>query len=211
VTRTLTGLVVGDDPAAWAALGLPVAGDRCTVGGVAIHLVGSDGPRGLLGWELDPPLDAEVDGLPNATGGAADSDAATATASTGRGYAVAAVDHLVVATPDLERTTSALTAVLGGARRTVDAARGDAGTRYRFWVLGTCVLEVIGPVSASASGDDPARFVGLAFTAPDLEVFADVSSDPRPAVQPGRTIATFRTREHDVSVPLAVLTPRPPR
>jgi hypothetical protein len=209
VTRTLTGLVVGDDPASWSALGLPVAGGRCTVGGVTIHLVGDDGPRGILGWELDPPLDAEVDGLSNATGGVAVSDAATATASTGRGYAFAAVDHLVVATPDVERTTAALTAVLGEPRRTVDAARGDTGTRYRFWLLGTCVLEVIGPFDPA--GDDPARFVGLAFTAPDLGVFAEVTGDPRRAVQPGRTIATFRTRDHDVSVPLAALTPRPPR
>jgi hypothetical protein len=207
--RTLTGLVVGDDPAAWAALGLPVVGDRCTVGGVRVHLVGADGPRGILGWELDPPLDADVDGLPTADDVAADTDATTVASASGHGYAVAAVDHLVVATPDLDRTTAALTGVLGDPRRTVDAARGDAGTRYRFWLLGTCVLEVIGP--AIADGDGPARFVGLAFTAPHLDVFADVISDRRPAVQPGRTIATFRTREHDVSVPLAVLTPRPPR
>jgi hypothetical protein len=200
---TLTGLVIGDEPASWAALGLPVAVGRCTVGGVTIHLVGAEGPRGILGWELDPSLDAEVDGLPNASDVTADADIA---AATGHGYAVAAVDHLVVATPDLERTTGALSAVLGDPRRTVDAARGDHGVRYRFWLLGTCVLEVIGPVDPS--GDDPARFVGLAFTAPDLRVFGDVTADPRPAVQAGRTIATFHTREHDVSVPLAVLTPR---
>jgi hypothetical protein len=209
VTRTLTGLVVGDDPASWAALGLPVAGDRCTVGGVRIHLVGDDGRRGILGWELDPPVDGEVDGLPTAVDVVADTDAATAAAASRSGYAVAAVDHLVVATPDLERTTAALTIVLGEARRTIDAARGDTGTRYRFWLLGTCALELIGPVEAS--GDGPARFVGLAFTAPDLGAFRDVADDPRPAVQPGRTIATLRAREHDVSVPLAVLTPRPPR
>jgi hypothetical protein len=209
VTRTLTGLVVGDAPGSWAALGLPVVGDRCTVGGVTIHLVGDGGPRGILGWEFDPPLDAEVDGLPNATDVAGGTDLATRAASTGRGYAVVAVDHLVVATPDVERTTEALTAVLGDPRRTVDAARGDVGTRYRFWLLGTCVLELIGPVDPS--GDGPAHPVGLAFTAPDLGVFAEVAGDPRPAVQPDRTIATLRTRDHHVSVPLAVLTPRPPR
>jgi hypothetical protein len=179
-------------------------GDRLTVGGVTVHLVGADGPRGILGWELAPPLDAEVDGLPIAADVTADTT--TAAAATGHGPAVAAVDHLVVATPDIERTTGAFTAALGDPRRTVDAARGDQGVRYRFWLLGTCVLEAIGPVEPS--GDGPARFAGLAFTAPDLGVFGDVTGTPRPAVQTGRTIATFRTREHDVSVPLAVLTPR---
>jgi hypothetical protein len=208
VTRTLVGLTIGDDPGAWAALGLPVVGDRCTVGGVGIHLVGAGGERGILGWELDPPVTGPVDGLRPSVG-ARRRDTADAAVPSGRGYVVAAVDHLVVATPDHDRTTAALDEVLGPARRTVDAARGDEGVRYGFWLLGTCALEVIGPVEPS--GDDPARFVGLAFTAPDIEVFGDAAGTPRPAVQPGRSIATLRTREHDVSVPLAVLTPRPPR
>jgi hypothetical protein len=206
VTRTLIGLVVGDDPGAWAAAGLPVVDDHLTVGGVTVRLAGADGPRGILGWQLDPPVDGEVDGLPTAVATPADGPP-TERPATGRGYAVAAVDHLVVATPDLERTTRALAAIGLSARRTVDAARGDEGVRYRFFLLGTCVLEVIG--DAEVTGDGPARFVGLALTAPDLGAFAAVASEPRDAVQPGRRIATIRTRELDISVPLAVLTPRP--
>ena len=39
--RRLVGLTVGDDPAAWRALGFDVADDRVTVGGVTLHLVGA--------------------------------------------------------------------------------------------------------------------------------------------------------------------------
>jgi hypothetical protein len=212
-TPRLTGLVVGDDPASWQALGLPVAGDRCTVGGVTVRLVGTDGGRGILGWELDPAVDHEVDGLApgDATGGRAASERARGPgdAPTGRGYAVAAVDHLVVATPDVERTTTALAGVGLTPRRTVDAARGDAGVRYRFFLLGTCLLELIGP--SEPDGDGPARFVGLAFTAPDLEAIETATGPPRDAVQPGRRIVTLRTRDHDASVPIAVMSPRPAR
>jgi hypothetical protein len=209
----LVGLVVGDDPAGWGALGLPVTGDRCTVGGVTIRLIGSDGPRGILGWQLDPAVDGEVHGLAEVDATGADDPADRARAgddpATGRGYAVSAVDHLVVSTPDVERTTAALGRVGLAPRRTVDAARGDAGVRYRFFLLGTCVLEVIGPTEPD--GDGPARFVGLAFTAPDLDAVEHTTGPPRDAVQPGRRIVTLRTGAHDVSVPLAVLSPRPAR
>ncbi len=206
-TLRLTGLVVGDEPTAWAEMGLPVVGDHLTVGGVTIRLAGADGPRGVLGWELDPRVEHAVDGLAPAS--ASDRWRDVEAPPTGRGYTVVALDHVVVATSDVERTTSAIAALGIEPRRTVDAARGDEGVRYRFWNLGTSLLEVVGPVEPT--GDDPAAFVGLAFTTPDLRVFADVAGDPRPAVQPGREIATVRTVDLDVSVPVAFLTPRPPR
>lgn len=203
-TPRLTGLVVGDEPAAWASLGLPVAGDRVMVGGVTIRLVGSAGPRGILGWQLDPPVADVVDGLAPADVEGPEGDPSPAT---GRSYVLAALDHLVVATPDLARTTAALTAVGLAPRRTVDAVRGDAGVRYAFFLVGTCVLELIGP--REPAGPDPAVFGGLAFTAPDLRAFAEVTGPPRAAIQPGREIVTLRTDDHDVSVPIAVLSPRP--
>ncbi|WP_169786770.1 glyoxalase [Nitriliruptor alkaliphilus] len=201
---TLTGLAIGDDPAAWRALGLPVTGDRLTVGGVTIRLAGSHGRRGVLGWQLDPPAPDDVDGLgPADAGGPPPTSAAEVTT----GYSVVAVDHLVVATPNLRRTTAALGTIGLTPRRTVDAVRGDGGVRYRFFLLGTCVLELIGPTEPA--GDAPAIFGGLALTAPDLDVFTEVMAPPRAAVQPGRRIVTLRTEDHDVSVPIAVLSPRP--
>ncbi len=202
----LVGLVVGDEPASWAALGLPVTGDRLTVGGVTIRLAGAGGDRGVLGWELDPTPPGEVDGLRLAV---ATTAPVAGDGATGRGYAVAALDHLVVTTPDVGRTTRALAHLGLSPRRTVDGARGDDGVRYRFFLLGTCVLELIGPVEPT--GDGPARFGGLAFVGPDLDAFSEVTGPPRDAVQPGRRIVTLDTGAHEVSVPVAVLTPRPAR
>jgi hypothetical protein len=204
--RRLTGLVVGDDAAAWRDLGLPVVGDRLTVGGVTLRLAGSDGARGVLGWQLDPPVRDVVDGLSPADA-IGPTDVPADRTTNGSGDAVVALDHLVVATPDVDRTTAALAAVGLTHRRTVDAPHGDIGVRYRFLLLGTCVLELVGP--AEPAGTAPAIFGGLAFTAPDLDVFTEVTGPPRAAIQPGRRIVTLRTEQHDVSVPIAILTPRP--
>lgn len=201
--RRLVGLTVGDEPAAWHALGFVVDGDRLTVGGVTIQLVGADGPRGLLAWSLSPPS-GEVDGLAHRAEPAAVEQRA-------HPNGVTAVDHVVVGTPHVDRTVDALAVVGLQPRRRVDGLRG--GDRaYAFFLLDTCVLEVIGPATHDPSRTSgPAAFVGLAFVAEDLGVVAGlpgVAGEPRDAVQPGRRIVTVRTREHDVSVPLALLTPR---
>jgi hypothetical protein len=207
---TLRGLVIGDDPDAWEAAGFDVEEARCVVGGVTLRFVGGEGGRGILGWVLDPTVEHAIDGLPPA--GAQHLEPARPVTpadgppSSAHPNGIAAVDHLVVATPDVERTTTALGAVGVPARRTVDGARGDADIRYRFFRLGTCVLEVIGPVVPA--GDGPAGFAGLAFAAGDLDRLGPSANPPRDAVQPGRRIATLRTRELRISVPVAVLTPR---
>jgi hypothetical protein len=206
VRPRLTGLALGDAPKAWEQLGFAVVDDRVQIGGVVLHLTGAGG--GILGWQLgrgDVPIVAAIDGLPSAvTGPPADLDPV-------HRNGVAAVDHVVVATPDHDRTSAALAGVGLASRRTVDAVRGDVGTRYRFTLLGTCVLEAIGPREPGPDDVRPARFVGLALAAPDLTVFGDRAGAITPAVQPGRSITTLRTRELGIGVPLAVLTPRPPR
>lgn len=204
VARQLVGLTIGDDPAAWRAVGFTIDADRLTVAGVTIHLVGAAGPRGLLAWSLAPAV-GEVDGL-------AHRPTPTAVAVRRHPNGVTGVDHVVVGTPDVDRTLEALAAVDLRPRRRVDALRGGDRT-YAFFLLGTCVLEVIGPATHDpARTPGPATFVGLAFLADDLDAVAglpDVAGDPRDAIQPGRRIVTLRTHEHDVSVPLALLTPRP--
>jgi hypothetical protein len=61
-------------------------------------------------------------------------------------------------------------------------------------------------------GDRPAFFWGLALVAPDLDAtvvgLSDRVSEIRPAVQPGRRIATLR-RAAGLTVPIALITPRP--
>jgi hypothetical protein len=204
--RRLIGLVVGDEPEVWSLAGFTVDDDHVDVEGLRIRLVGRGGGAGLRGWSFEPVWPRPIDGLPTA-------DAAPAgrrqTAAAAHPNGVTVLDHLVIGTPDVERTTSALGEAGVEPRHTIVGARGDADVLYRFFLLGTCVLELVGPAAAPAPSpaDEPARFAGLAFTTESIDGLADVASEPRPAIQPGRRIAILR-REIGVSVPLAFLTPR---
>lgn len=205
--RRLVGLTIGDRPEAWRSLGFEVDDDRFTVGGVTVHLVGDDGPRGLLAWSLDPVIEHEVDGL-------AHRPVLTAAPPRSHRNGVTGIDHVVVGTPDVARTLQALAEVDLQPRRVVEGLRG--GDRaYAFLVLGTCVLEVIGPGEHDPGRTPrPAAFVGLALVAEDLATVASldgVAGQPGDAIQPDRRIVTLRTQRWGVSVPVAVLTPRPAR
>ena len=101
------------------------------------------------------------------------------------------IDHVVVASPDLDRTTEAFGAVGIELRRTRDAGRME----QRFFRIGEVILELIGP--PGAHGDGPATFWGLALTVADLDAAADRRSATHlgpvtDAVQRGRRIATLR-------------------
>ena len=79
-----------------------------------------------------------------------------------------AIDHVVVFTPDLDRTIAALEAA-GLDLRRIREVPGDADppVRQAFFRLGEPILEVVGPV-----GDDPAApatFWGLVVVVGDLD------------------------------------------
>jgi catechol 2,3-dioxygenase-like lactoylglutathione lyase family enzyme len=123
-----------------------------------------------------------------------------------------AIDHVVVTTPDLDRTVAALEAAGLQARRVRDAGRGDRAIRQVFFRLGDPVLEVVGP--PEPSGDGPARFLGLALTVADLDATATALGqhvgEVKDAVQPGRRIATLR-RSAGCTTALAFMSPSRPR
>lgn len=234
----LVGLAVDDPPAAWRAAGFAVADDRVHLAGVTIELVGqgreageevreereesgeeagetepgaapepqADPGGGVRGWRLDSPAPGSCDGLPALPEPGPRPLLDTAPAHPN---GVVALDHVVVATDDLERTTAALHGLGLVPRRTVVGARGDGDDEvaYRFFLLGTCVLELVGPTRPYGLG--PARFTGLAFTTEALDALGSIAGAPRDAVQPGRRIATLRGAPLGVSVPVAFLSPRP--
>lgn len=198
----LVGLQVGDEADPWREVGFEVRDDRFAVGGVTVELTGGSGRQGILAWSLEHPEPFSVDGLSHVEdipegGSARHPNGATA------------LDHVVVTTSNLERTTQALQRLGITPRRTVQDVRGR-GLAYRFFLLGTCILELIGPPESVA--DEPARFSGLAFATPDVEHVARTvagASDVRDAIQPGRRIVTVDTHAAGISAPLAFLTPRP--
>lgn len=205
---TIDELTVADPPAAWAALGFEVDGDVCVVGDVRIRLAGPDAGKGIVGWSLREVEATELDGLPTAR---SDQPPPAAPAHPN---GVAAIDHVVAMTPALERTIAALESAGLDLRRVREEPTPAGAPRQAFFRLGPVILEVVQePPEAieRAGGDHPAFFWGLAFAVPDLDAavaaLGDRATEARPAVQPGRRIATLR-RAAGLAVPLALITPR---
>lgn len=192
----LRGLHVADEPATWAALGFRVGPrDTVEVGGVGIRLLGRGAGEGIMAWAVDDLASSVLPSVP----------APAPAAAVEHPNGVLAVDHVVAFTGDFDATSAALAADGLAPRRVREVPGGNV--RQAFYVLGTALLELAGPVKGQS---DP-RFWGLTLVAADLDALAarlgDRLEEIRPAVQPGRRIATLR-REAGSSVPLAFMTPR---
>ncbi len=191
----LRALEIGDAPEAWAALRFAVRDGACRIGGVSLELTGAGG--GIRGWTL-AGADGRpaLDGLPTRWSDAAPAPAALA----GHPNGAASLDHVVVLTGDLDRTTAAFGAVGAEVRRIREPP--EAPARQAFLRLGEVIAEVV------EAGEDPPRFWGLVVVVADLEAAAarlgDALGSIRPAVQPGRRIATVR-REAGLGVALALM------
>lgn len=205
---TVDELTVADTPDAWSALGFALDGDTCVIGDVRIRLAGPDAGRGLAGWSLRDVESTELDGLPTTR-----SDRPPPSERPPHPNGITALDHVVAITPALDRTVAALQAAGLDLRRIREEPTPAGAPRQAFFRLGTNILEVVQePAEATerAGGDRPAFFWGLAFVAPDLDAtvagLGDRASEIRPAVQPGRRIATLR-RSAGLAIPIALMTP----
>ena len=100
-----------------------------------------------------------------------------------------AVDHVVILTPDFDRTAAAVAAAGMPLRR--EAERN--GARQGFRRLGPAIMEIVQAPELRAT-----RFWGLVVIVRDLDAlaerFGDLLSEIRPAVQPGRRIAPLRSK-----------------
>ena len=203
----IASLEIADPPALWGEVGFTVEGDVCVVGSVAIHLGGTG--AGITSWALREVGDhlrldgADLDGLPTTT-------ATEVAAGPPHANGVRVIDHLVVSTPDLDRTVLALEHAGLSLRRRRETER----VVQCFFRMGDVILEVVGGPPGAPARPGPARFFGLAFTADDLAQTARVIGPalhaPKDAVQRGRQIATL-DRTAGSSVPLAFMSPEPPR
>jgi hypothetical protein len=199
--------VVADAADAWRACGFAVEGDACVVGEVRIRFAPGE-ERGLSGWSLRGLDSTELDGLPTSR-----SDGALPEAAPGHPNGIAALDHVVVISSDLDRTVAALEAAGLDLRRIREEPTPAGAPRQAFFRLGEAILEVVQEPSEAterAGGDRPTFFWGLAFVAPDLDAtvafLGDRAGEARDAVQPGRRIATLR-RSAGLSLPVALMTP----
>lgn len=209
VTITIDQLQVGDDAGAWAAAGFAVADDTCHLGSVAVRLTGAAGPRGVRRWVLSGVTPEAVEEFVAAEGVATVVADAPPVPGTGAPHdlGVTQIDHLVLMTPNIARTTASLEALGLDVRRVRDAELAGSPVRQVFFRLGEVILEVIG--APTGEGEGPATFWGLTHTVGDIDAAAAYLGERcgrvKDAVQPGRRIATVRTRELGISVATALI------
>lgn len=200
----LAGLTVSGDRSAWTAAGFAVDGTGLRLGSVSVRTAEAPGVTGIVAWSLTGVDDGVVDGLLTL-----EAQSPSPPDRSGHPNTTTAIDHLVVASPHLDRTTEALGALGIELRRVRDAGRME----QRFFRIGEVILELIGRPGAAGAG--PAAFWGLALTVADIDAAAALLGDHlgpvTDAVQPGRRIATLRHEAVGVPVPVAFLSPPPPR
>jgi hypothetical protein len=206
-TATIDELTLADEPASWARLGFEVSSDSVQIGRVRVRLAGARAGGGFLGWSLRDVASSELDGLATTI-----SERPLPQPAHAHPNGVVAIDHVVAMSPALERTVSALQAAGLDLRRVRGEPTPAGAPRQAFFRLGAEILEVIQvpeeALERAGGPDGRARFWGLALTVEDLELTVsrldEHAGEIRPAVQPGRRIATLR-RSAGLAVPLALM------
>ncbi len=203
----LAAVWIADPAERWSALGFDVAGGRLALGRVAVHL---DSPgRGIARWALtgiDPAI-AEIDGLATETAAATPAP----TPATAHPNGAVGIDHVVVITPDFDRSAAALKRAALPLRRIRDVPGTEQRAAFRqgFRRLGPAILEL---VEAQGMRPGAARFYGLVVIVSDLDALAERLGDRlgqiRGAVQPDRRIATLAA-DAGPSPKLAFMDPEP--
>jgi catechol 2,3-dioxygenase-like lactoylglutathione lyase family enzyme len=216
----LAALAIADPPERWRALGFAVAGSWLRLGSVRVEL-GRSG-EGIVAWELRGS-ESEIDGLLGLGLGLGPAPEPSPGADASHPNGAVGIDHVVIATPDFDRTATALEDAGLGFRRVRDAG----GFRQGFRRLGPAIMEVVEarggdrpagdarqPGDPAATDAQPARFWGLVVVVEDLEALAERLDEQlgaiKPAVQPGRRIATLR-ESAGLTTKLAFMDPEPGR
>jgi hypothetical protein len=201
---TVDELFIAAAPDAWAAAGFDVQDDLCEVGTVRLRLEEDDAGRGLTRWSVRDAASLDLDGLDTA---------ASAPAAGAHPNGVVSIDHLVVITPDLDRTSGVLRGAGFELRRLREGETPGGSQRQAFFRMGELILEVVEAppgtkIAADPSG--PARLWGISFLVDDLATPAATLGgslgEPRDAVQPGRRIATVGS-EAALGPAVALMTP----
>jgi hypothetical protein len=206
---TIDELFIADEPSAWSAAGFSVEGDLCEVGSVRLRLEGPGRGRGIVEWSVRGAGTLDLDGLPTT----ASEQPPPAGAAHPNG--VVSIDHVVVITPDLDRTTAVLRSAGFDLRREREGPTPGGSPRQSFFRMGEVILELVAaPPGTKIAADPrgPARLWGISFLVEELEhtaaALSELLGEPRDAVQPGRRIATLR-KEAGLGPAIAFMTPGP--
>ena len=200
-------LEIAGNAASWRSIGLVVGEDgMIPLYGTSLRIVGEDRGTGLVGWALsgvDTALDGSLvdDGLPTSVVDPAGPVFAQ------HDLGAIGLDHVVVMSADLDRTSQAIDSATGCELRRV---RELGSMRQGFHRMGSGGL-IVEIVERPEVPEGPATFWGVVVNVEDLDgacerIGTDLISDPKDAVQPGRRIATVR-EEVGLGLPVALMTP----
>ena len=199
-------LTVAGDVDVWRSIGLTVNDDGLIpLVGTSIRVTPApaDHSRGIAGWALSgvsATAGIDIDGLatevvPPMTPVYADHP-----------LQASGLDHVVVSTADLERTSGAIASVTGCELKRI---REVGSMRQGFHRIGRggLIVELVERPDLPAG---PASFWGLVLIVDDLDAACDLIgpkriSAPKDAVQPGRRIATIRA-DVGLGLPVALMT-----
>jgi len=195
----LRALLVGDEPSAWEAAGFTVTAGAVLVGTTVVVL--DPALTSGIGRADVSGLEDDIDGVPI---GPIETPNTPPQEHRNR---VCGFDPLVVMSPAIQRTSDALVRAGLDLRRSRTFLVGGHTRRQDFFWLGDVILELVGV--DGVMDDGPATVWGLAFECDDLDAavseLGEAIGPAKDAVQPGRRIATIRSRELGISVPIALM------
>jgi hypothetical protein len=199
VTARVEWLTVGGAVEPWERLGLVVHEGLIPLFGTGIRIV-PESPPGIAGWALSAVLEPS----PDIDGMATELVEPMAPIFVNHPLGAIGLDHVVVVSDSLERTCRAIERATGAPLRRV---REVGPMRQGFHRLGGLIVEV---VERAGLPEGPAAFWGLVLNVEDLDAAVarlgpDVIGASRPAVQPGRSIATVQ-ESAGLGLPVALMT-----
>jgi hypothetical protein len=226
VTARVEWLSVSGDPDVWRSFGFVVADGLLPLHGTSLRIVPPAGQAdanrpvsGITSWALsgiapdalastavDDATIAEIDGLRFEIDGL-HTDVVESLDPTYGAHDLGAtgLDHVVVLTADLERTSGAITAATGCELKRIREV-GEMRQGFHRIGPGGLIVELVERPDVPAG---PARFWGLVLIVDDLDVACDRLgaervTPPKDAVQPGRRIATVRA-DAGLGLPVALM------
>ena len=206
----LSDILLGGTCEPWLRLGLGCVDGSISVSGVDLRFDPSSHGLVRCGFSTAfhdgvAPRQMDVDGLEVAVVPFDDiSDERGSSAIDG--VEILGIDHVVIFTGDLSRTSEAIELGLGiPRRRTREAGQSVV---QAFHKLDNTILEIVAGPHVEHRG---ARWWGFVVTVSDIDRWADAVGDdvataPRDAVQPGRRISTVHSSV-GLGVPVAVMSP----
>ncbi len=189
-------LIIGGSTQPWNNVGIHFDHNgRFMAGEVALQVDNQLAP-GIHGWSLlDSVMQtSSIDGIP--TTHSSDHSLVIPPIQfrvDGFSLDISQIDHIVVATDNLIRTSDSLSEATGAPRLRI--REGDDGVQQAFHRMGEVIIEI---VTGPDVGNTQASIWGIAFLATDLDNAAEflgpeVLGKSKPATQKGQVVASFRS------------------